>query len=144
MKKIYAFLMILIFCSSSLFAQNKYQKYVEKCEHGDSWACAEVGMTNYKHDNLEEALIYFDKGCKIKFSIGCELKAFFNKSQKPKEAFDVFQRACDNNSSYSCLNLAMMYEYGEYVEKNITKATKLFSKSCKLGDKQACYYLNLR
>lgn len=145
MKKISTFLTIFLLALTTLFAKGgEYNKYVQKCENNNSWACAELGMTNYKSDNLEEALFWFDKGCKIEFSIGCEIKAFMTKKDKPKEAYEVFQRACDNNSSYGCLNLAMMYEYGEYVEENKTLSTKLFTKACKLGDRESCYYLNLR
>ncbi|WP_238728793.1 SEL1-like repeat protein [Helicobacter pylori] len=32
----------------------------------------------------------------------------------------------------------MLYEYGQGVEKNLTKAAQFYSKACKLGDQEAC------
>ncbi|MGN8447507.1 tetratricopeptide repeat protein [Helicobacter pylori] len=72
----------------------------------------------------------------------------------PKELFDLgvesykakdyiqaekyFEKACDLNNGVGCKNLGFLYEYGEGVEKDLTKAAYFYSKACKLGSQEAC------
>ncbi len=49
-----------------------------------------------------------------------------------------FEKACGLNNSGGCGGLGMLYEYGQGVEKNLTKADQYISKACKLGDQEAC------
>lgn len=125
--------------------EEKFLKFDEECSKGDSWSCSEVGMTLYKSYDLVGAYAYFDKACQIEFGVGCELKAFILTTYESyDEAFEIFTKACDNNSSYSCLNLAKLYDDGHGTKKDHKKATELYLKSCKLGDHGACNMLNLR
>lgn len=129
----------------SILKTEKFAKYDENCTKGDDWSCSEVGMTYYKLDDNKSALEYFTKACDIKFGVGCELKAYFMLSQERfEEAFEIFERACEAGSSYSCLNLGVMYDRGQGVEVDKHKAGLLYAKACKLGDIEACYMLNLR
>ncbi|MGL2490002.1 tetratricopeptide repeat protein [Helicobacter pylori] len=75
----------------------------------------------------------------------------------PKELFDLgvesykakdyiqaekyFEKACDLNNGVGCKNLGFLYEYGEGVEKDLTKAAYFYSKACKLGSQEACEVL---
>ncbi|NLK66128.1 MAG: sel1 repeat family protein [Campylobacteraceae bacterium] len=128
-----------------IFENPKFLSYDENCTKGDSWACSEIGMTFYKYQNNEKALEYFTKACDIEFCVGCELKGFLLVQKGEfEEAFETFTKACDNNSSYSCVNLAKMYDLGYGVEQNTTIATELYMKACKLGDMGACQMLNVR
>ncbi|MDZ5287654.1 tetratricopeptide repeat protein [Helicobacter pylori] len=72
----------------------------------------------------------------------------------PKELFDLgvesykakdyiqaekyFEKACDLNNGVGCKNLGFLYECGEGVEKDLTKAAYFYSKACKLGSQEAC------
>ncbi|RVY24763.1 sel1 repeat family protein [Helicobacter pylori] len=49
-----------------------------------------------------------------------------------------FEKACGLNNSGGCGSLGMLYEYGQGVEKNLTKAAYFYSKACKLGNQEAC------
>ncbi|OOQ40419.1 Sel1 repeat protein HcpC, partial [Helicobacter pylori] len=40
-----------------------------------------------------------------------------------------------------CGNLGVLYQKGEVVEKDLTKADQYISKACKLGDQEACEVL---
>lgn len=129
----------------SVLESEKFIEYDQNCTTGDSWSCSEVGMTYYKLDDMNKSLEYFTKACDIEWGVGCELKAYVLLTQKRYgEALPIFTKACDNNSSYSCLNLAVMYDYGQGVEANKTKADALYLHACKIGDIEACYMLNLR
>ncbi|GAA7725595.1 hypothetical protein HpMMM95_01870 [Helicobacter pylori] len=57
------------------------------------------------------------------------------------KARKYFEKACDLNNSGGCSFLGMLYEYGQGVEKNLTKAAQFYSKACKLGDQEACEVL---
>ncbi|CZE46155.1 tetratricopeptide repeat protein [Campylobacter geochelonis] len=141
-------LILLPFLALFLYAQsgeNEFKKYDENCTKGDEFSCAQIGMTYLKESDLEGAWVYFDRGCKAKFGVSCELKAYMQTQiGEYDEAFKTFSKACDNNSSYSCLNLAVLYDNGNGVKKDIKKATSLFAKACKLGDRSACQMLNVR
>ncbi|GAA7474369.1 hypothetical protein MMM102_01110 [Helicobacter pylori] len=57
------------------------------------------------------------------------------------KAREYFEKACDLNNSGGCGALGMLYEYGQGVEKNLTKAAQFYSKACKLGLQKACEIL---
>ncbi|NOJ64839.1 sel1 repeat family protein [Helicobacter pylori H13-1] len=59
-------------------------------------------------------------------------KQDFSKARK------YFEKACDLKDSRGCGALGLLYENGESVEKNLTKATQYASKTCKLGVQEIC------
>ncbi len=54
------------------------------------------------------------------------------------QAKKYFEKACDLKYGGGCGALGMLYEFGQGVEKNLTKAAYFYSKACKLGDQEAC------
>ncbi|GAA7099954.1 hypothetical protein HpBGD16_01070 [Helicobacter pylori] len=57
------------------------------------------------------------------------------------KARKYFEKACDLKYGGGCGALGMLYEYGQVVEKNLTKAAQFYSKACKLGLQKACEIL---
>lgn len=54
---------------------------------------------------------------------------------------DSLQKACDNGDAKSCKDLGYMYEKGNGVEQDLSKAAKLHKKVCDGGSSAACTYL---
>lgn len=77
----------------------------------------------------------------------------------PKELFDLgvesykakdyiqaekyFEKACDLKYGGGCFRLGVLYEYGQGVEKNLTKASQYFSKACGLNNSGGCGALGM-
>ncbi len=46
---------------------------------------------------------------------------------------------CNNHGDYyGCFSVAMKYEKGEVLEKDISKAIEYYEKACKLGSEEGC------
>ncbi|EXX50613.1 Skt5p [Rhizophagus irregularis DAOM 197198w] len=58
-----------------------------------------------------------------------------------KKAFELYQKAADLGHESAQYNLAMMYEYGKGIVKNIDKAIYWYEKSAEQGDQDAQYKL---
>lgn len=57
----------------------------------------------------------------------------------PMEIIQDFIDDCnDAGDYYGCFSVAMKYEKGEILEKNIPKAIEYYSKACKLGSEEGC------
>ncbi|TXE87624.1 sel1 repeat family protein [Campylobacter volucris] len=53
-------------------------------------------------------------------------------------ALKYFQQACDLNNGSGCNNLGIMYENGDGVRKNLSKALEYFGKACDLKNDEGC------
>jgi TPR repeat protein len=60
-----------------------------------------------------------------------------------KLAFKYLQAAKGSNHPYVLFNLAIEYELGSAVKKDMNKALKLYEQAAKLGHAKACYYAAL-
>ena len=58
------------------------------------------------------------------------------------ESSFVAKKACDSGNMRACFNLGIMYEYGNGVEKDFSKAAELFKKACDGGDMNGCRSLD--
>jgi len=57
----------------------------------------------------------------------------------PMEIVQDFMDDCNNAGDYfGCFSVAMKYEKGEVLEKDISKAIEYYGKACKLGSKEGC------
>ncbi|MFP6183677.1 tetratricopeptide repeat protein [Helicobacter pylori] len=59
------------------------------------------------------------------------------------QAEKYFEKACDLKYGGGCFRLGVLYEYGQGVEKNLTKAAQLYSKACDLNNSVGCGALGM-
>jgi len=57
----------------------------------------------------------------------------------PMETIQDFMDDCNNHGDYfGCFSVAMKYETGDVLEKDISKAIEYYGKACKLGSDEGC------
>ena len=63
----------------------------------------------------------------------------FMEEDNPMEIIQDFMDDCNNAGDYyGCFSVAMKYENGEVLEKDISKAIEYYGKACKLGSEEGC------
>ena len=63
----------------------------------------------------------------------------FMEEDNPMEIIQDFMDDCNNAGDYyGCFSVAMKYEKGEVLEKDISKAIEYYGKACKNGSQEGC------
>jgi uncharacterized protein len=139
------------------------------CEGGSVDACLRVGQMYEtgagRPVDLERAAQLYRKVCRHsgQDARGCNNASRLYRSgawpgRDPAVAARYSQRACDlfshdmlglykqmaDAALSGCKDLARMYDTGEGVERDITRAAELFSKTCSTYDAESCYEAGLR
>lgn len=57
------------------------------------------------------------------------------------ESVKELKKSCDNNNSYSCLELGVYYQLGKVTKKDYSKAKLFYTKSCNLNNVEGCMNL---
>ncbi len=59
------------------------------------------------------------------------------------EAFPLFNRACNDREPVACYYLGVMFDHGQGLAQNLSRARELYLKACQAGNEAACGNLNL-
>lgn len=59
------------------------------------------------------------------------------------DAFHLFNQACIGGNANSCYYLGLMYDFGQGLPQDSSRAAALYSKSCNSGNSVACYHLGM-
>ncbi len=59
------------------------------------------------------------------------------------EAIPLFNQACSGGKADSCNRLGLMYDFGQGVTQDFSRAAAFYSKSCNAGNGAACYHLSM-
>lgn len=63
----------------------------------------------------------------------------FSDDVDPMEVVQDFIDDCDKHGDYyGCFSVAMKYEKGDVLEKDISKAIEYYAKACKHGSEEGC------
>ena len=63
----------------------------------------------------------------------------FSEESNPMEMIQDFMDDCNNEGDYyGCFSVAMKYEKGEVLKKDISKAIEYYEKACKHGSEVGC------
>ena len=120
-----------ICCLMSVFAHSNTDD-TDRCTRGDIRACYMAGLRYQRHNQTLEANKYFKIACDHNRSSGCfSLGVYYHIRWKKYHSLAVkyYTKACELNSAKACNNLGNMYRDGKGVDKNISKAIRLYEKS---------------
>lgn len=130
--------------ADGLYDQNKVGVamgyYKQACELDIAHACRRVGLIYEAYDEEPELVMaMYQKSCSLGDMTGCSnIGVIYQYSHDYDKANEFFSQSCDANNQHGCYKLAEAYEYGMGFTENHKKASKLFMKSCKLGEYDAC------
>lgn len=117
---------------------SKASKYYKKvCDSGNGEGCSMMGVLEMKKKSgsTEQALVYFDRGCKKGDAFGCEKYAYYTKSdtygtKDLKKSKESYIQACKLDKQ-ECLTLATAYAEGKKgFKKDSVKARKYYDRAC--------------
>lgn len=92
------------------------------------------GLDKNYHKNLCD-----DGNSKSCFNLALAYNNGYDQVEKNFTQATVFyDKGCALNESNSCLNLGVMYFYGEGVFEDIIKSKQFLQKACELGNNDAC------
>ena len=65
------------------------------------------------------------------------------KQKRFSEAAPLLERACNAGNLTACVNFGVMYDHGQGVSQDYTRATSLYSKACDAGNAEGCRSLGV-
>ena len=111
--------------------------FTKGCERNDSYSCVNLGRYYFNglgvtQDHIKAAE-YFAKGCYLQDSMSCYISArlieIFNDSENTTP---IYERSCELKYAPACISLAKLYEHGQWVDQNDTKAAEYYAKGTEL------------
>jgi TPR repeat protein len=112
------------------------QNAAQSCDQGVQRACVDLGYATRKGwgvpRNTQRADLLFRKACAANEPEGCGYLAVGYERNYPKDAAELYSRACfaGQGESPSCERLAALYEQGRGVTKDLTLAAALYRRNC--------------
>lgn len=123
----------LLFFSFLVFAQDK--TLIEKCRQNDLASCESLASYFLERKDFSNSLPISEALCKNSIVMGCTLAGSAKLAQgKVKEAYDFFNKACDQFEPLSCRSLARLMTQGG--ENDL--AQMFFRRSCQFGLLDIC------
>ncbi|MGB9406319.1 MAG: hypothetical protein WCA89_02220 [Terracidiphilus sp.] len=74
--------------------------------------------------------------------IGQQAIALWNQ-KRYSDAIPLFNQACSDGKTNSCYYLGLMYDFGQGVSQDSSRAAVFYSESCKAGNGVACFHLGM-
>lgn len=123
-----------LFLSILVFAQDK--SLIEKCRQNDILSCESLATYFIERKDFTNSLPISEALCKNAVVMGCTLSGSAKLAQgKVKEAYDFFNKACDQFEPLACRSLGRLM--GQGGEKDL--AQMFFRRSCQFGLLDICY-----
>ena len=118
--------------------------YQNACDAGQQRGCAHLGLAQLELPNADEKAIrrLFDRSCRTGEMLGCQAHAevMLDGVAGPKDAKGgraLLDRACQRRPE-ACARLALVYENGEGVPKDPSRALTLNVRACTDGAAMGC------
>ena len=124
------------------------------CTLGSANGCALLGVCHLQglgvRKDLKQADTLLKKACEAGSELGClQLENLCEASgredcmreQEAQQRRSQYEQACDGGQADACLQLGSMYESGQAVKRDLTRARGLYTRACKGGEVHACLRL---
>jgi hypothetical protein len=117
------------------------QNASQECNQGIQRACVDLGYATLKGwgvpRNQQRADLLFRKACASGEPEGCGYLAVGYERNYPKEAADLYGRACfaGQGESPACERLAALNEQGHGIAKDLSLAAALYRRRCEQSNK---------
>lgn len=124
----------------------------DACNKDDNLSCVSLGLVYQEgkivKQDFEKAQELFSKECNRTNALACHSLAelFINNSNSDQnninknvnKALESFKTSCELGMSDDCIEVAMAYTNGVYVEQNLTAAKEYFGKACDQRNSNGC------
>ncbi len=124
-------------------------RLVKACDVGDGKACQYTALlyasTKSGFQNLEKAVGYFHKGCDAGVAKSCRDAGLLYASAKTgmqnlTKAVGYFQKSCEAGHARSCIEAGLLYlDDKSVIRRDNRRALELMTRSCGLGEMEACF-----
>ena len=128
---------------------SKAKNYYERaCKHKNGAGCYGLGALYYQghgvKQNYIKAKTYFEKACDLGDNDAC-LEDFSEIATPETERQKRdYEKACNDNDGLGCSKLGTLYEVGDGVERDDSKAIIYYEKACnKLNNGNGCFNLGI-
>ncbi len=117
--------------------------YQRACDGGVADVCTTLGEVVERMDPAEGGLPraeqLFTKACDLGSAHGCLRLGLLAAAREDKtRALSLYQKSCDGGWAPGCHQLALTYEQGDGVAKDVPKALALYSQACDDESVESC------
>lgn len=122
-----------------LYKEKSYFFYKKECDSGNGSSCGSYSFS-LDYDDYEERLKYQKKGCLLGNSSSCvSAGETAVEIDKIDIAIKMLEKGCIFESPESCSELGDLYLNGDKIKKDLVKAQKYLTASCKIyNDEDIC------
>lgn len=110
--------------------------YTKACEGGSAVAC--FRLATFETDPSQARELYA-AACKRGAPEACAQYGYLLMSDGSREAIEILEGACDQQSGAACTHLAYLYASGKIVAKDDLRSLQFYTRGCSAGDARGCY-----
>ena len=124
-----------VFLNANILPITKIKK---GCENGVAKDCSLLAfyleLDSILNNDYNKTIYYYKKACRLDYKECGGLAGLYatgkGVNRDIQKSFTLYNKACENGSMSSCLQIGMMYQEGIFVKVDYKKSLNLFKKVC--------------